>query len=140
QAQRLVAGEIASYTLEKRYRHANGGVVWVSLTVMLVRDAAAAPAYFIAVIEDITARKQTQAALLAAQAAERANAAKTEFLSRMSHDLRTPLNAVLGFAQLLPMDRSTPMSPPQPAQLQHLEPAGAHLLTTINDVPDQSRL
>jgi PAS domain S-box-containing protein len=140
QTRRLVAGEIASYTLDKRYRHANGGVVWVSLTVTLVRDADGTPAYFIAVIEDITARKQTQAALLAAQAAERANAAKTEFLSRMSHELRTPLNAVLGFAQLLQMDPGASLSPEQRAKLQHIENAGAHLLAMINDVLDLSRI
>ena len=133
-------GDTRSYTLEKRYRHANGGVVWASVTAALMRDAAGVPAYFISVIEDVTARKQTQAALLAAQAAERANAAKTEFLSRMSHELRTPLNAVLGFAQLLQMDSSTPLSPQQQAKLQHIERAGAHLLAMINDVLDLSRI
>jgi PAS domain S-box-containing protein len=140
QGKRLLDGDTRSYTLEKRYRHANGGIVWVSLTVALVRDAAGAPAYFISVVEDITARKQTQAALLAAQAAERANAAKTEFLSRMSHELRTPLNAVLGFAQLLQMDTSAPLSAQQQAKLQHIESAGAHLLAMINDVLDLSRI
>jgi PAS domain S-box-containing protein len=139
-ASRLLAGEASRYMLEERYRHANGAVLWVSLTVALVRDAAGAPDYFISVIEDITARKQTQAALLAAQAAERANAAKTEFLSRMSHELRTPLNAVLGFSQLLQMDSSHPMSADQRAKLQHIESAGTHLLAMINDVLDLSRI
>jgi PAS domain S-box-containing protein len=139
-AQRLLDGVADSYTLDKRYRHANGGVVWVSLTVTLVREKDGAPAYFISVIEDVTSRKQTQAALLAAQAAERANAAKTEFLSRMSHELRTPLNAVLGFAQLLQMDGSAPLSDSQQAKLQHIEKAGAHLLAMINDVLDLSRI
>jgi PAS domain S-box-containing protein len=138
--QRLMDGAADSYTLEKRYRHANGGMVWVSLTVTLVRDKDGAPAYFISVIEDVTSRKQTQAALLAAQAAERANAAKTEFLSRMSHELRTPLNAVLGFAQLLLMDGGSSLSNEQQAKLQHIEKAGAHLLAMINDVLDLSRI
>jgi len=138
--QRALAGEINSYVIEKRYRHANGGVVWVSLTVALVRDDAGKPSYFISVIEDITSRKQTQAALLAAQAAERANAAKTEFLSRMSHELRTPLNAVLGFAQLLQMDGGHALSRDQQEKLAHIESAGAHLLAMINDVLDLSRI
>ncbi|RQP24446.1 hybrid sensor histidine kinase/response regulator [Piscinibacter terrae] len=140
QVRRLLAGEAKSYVLEKRYRHANGGVVWVSLTVAMVRDRDDKPAYFISVIEDITARKQTQAALLAAQAAERANAAKTEFLSRMSHELRTPLNAVLGFAQLLQMDAGHALSRDQQEKLAHIESAGAHLLAMINDVLDLSRI
>ncbi len=139
-ANRLIEGSADSYTLEKRFRHAEGGIVWVSKTVAAVRDAAGRPAYFIAVIEDITSRKQTQAALLAAQAAERANAAKTEFLSRMSHELRTPLNAVLGFSQLLQMDSATPLAADQLSKLKHIEDAGAHLLAMINDVLDLSRI
>jgi PAS domain S-box-containing protein len=140
QAQRLIDGEIDSYTLEKRYRHAGGSVVWTSLTVALVREPSGKPGYFVSVMEDITARKQAEAALLAARAAERANAAKTEFLSRMSHELRTPLNAVLGFAQLLLMDAAHPLTSEQQARVQHIENAGAHLLAMINDVLDLSRI
>ncbi|HEY0859266.1 MAG TPA: ATP-binding protein [Albitalea sp.] len=137
---RLIEGVADSYTVEKRFRHAHGGIVWVSKTVAAVREADGKPAYFIAVIEDITSRKQTQAALLAAQAAERANAAKTEFLSRMSHELRTPLNAVLGFAQLLQMDSAARLDADQLSKLKHIEDAGAHLLAMINDVLDLSRI
>jgi PAS domain S-box-containing protein len=139
-AHRLLGGEVASYTVEQRYRHADGNTVWATLTVALVRDAHSAPDYFIAVIEDITARKDTEAALLAARTAERANAAKTEFLSRMSHELRTPLNAVLGFAQLLQLDATQPLTPQQKVRLSHIEHAGAHLLAMINDVLDLSRI
>jgi len=139
-ARRLLHGEAAGRPLEKRYRRRNGNIIWVSYKAALVRDAAGAPLYFIAVVEDITERKRTEAALLAAQAAERANAAKTEFLSRMSHELRTPLNAVLGFAQLLQMDTSRPLTAEQKGKLQHIEDAGAHLLAMINDVLDLSRI
>jgi PAS domain S-box-containing protein len=89
---------------------------------------------------DITERKLYEQAMLAAAAAERANAAKTEFLSRMSHELRTPLNAVLGFAQLLRMDRHAPLAGSQRQRVQHIERAGAHLLAMINDVLDLSRI
>ncbi|HEV7914397.1 MAG TPA: PAS domain S-box protein, partial [Albitalea sp.] len=139
-ARRLLHGEPAGRPLEKRYRQKNGNVVWVSYKAALARDAQGAPAYFIAVVEDITERKKTEAALLAARAAERANAAKTEFLSRMSHELRTPLNAVLGFSQLLQMDTSRPLTVEQRAKLQHIEDAGSHLLAMINDVLDLSRI
>jgi PAS domain S-box-containing protein len=139
-ARRLLRGEPPGRSLEKRYRRGDGHLIWVSYRAALVRDASGAPAYFIAVVEDITERKRTEAALLAAQAAERANAAKTEFLSRMSHELRTPLNAVLGFSQLLQMDGSHPLTADQKAKLQHIEDAGAHLLAMINDVLDLSRI
>lgn len=59
----MLAGEIATYSLEKRYIHKNNTHIWINLTVSLVRKASGEPEYFIAVVQDITARKQTKAAL-----------------------------------------------------------------------------
>ena len=91
-------------------------------------------------IVDITERKHYEEVSVAAEAAQRANIAKTEFLSRMSHELRTPLNAVLGFSQLLLSDGAEPLSRAQRAKLKHIETAGGHLLAMINDVLDLSRV
>jgi PAS domain S-box-containing protein len=140
QVQRLLSGDLAGYMGQKRYRHADGHVIWANLSVALVRDDSGAPSYFIAVIEDITGRKQIEAAMLAAQAAERANAAKTQFLSHMSHELRTPLNAVLGFSQLLLLAGADPLTERQRVKLRHIEDAGAHLLAMIDDVLDLTRI
>jgi PAS domain S-box-containing protein len=63
QGRRLVAGEIPTYSMEKRYIRKDGSVVWISLTVSLVREPSGDPGYFIAVIEDITERKRTEEAL-----------------------------------------------------------------------------
>ena len=52
-----------TYTLEKRYQRKDKKVIWINLTVTLVRDADSTPAYFIFIIEDIDARKQTETAL-----------------------------------------------------------------------------
>jgi PAS domain S-box-containing protein len=139
-ARRLLRGEPAGRAQETQCLRRDGHLIWASYKAALVRDGQGRPAYFITVVEDITERKRTEAALLAAQAAERANAAKTEFLSRMSHELRTPLNAVLGFAQLLQMDTAHPVTPDQRTKLHHIEEAGAHLLAMINDVLDLSRI
>src|ERR671921_317609 len=57
---RLLKGELQTYTLEKRYLRRDGLVVWVNLTVSLVRDSSGEPAYFIAVVEDISERKKTE--------------------------------------------------------------------------------
>jgi PAS domain S-box-containing protein len=60
-AEDLLAGRSTSYGMEKRYWRRDGRMVWVHLTVSLVRDAAGAPGYFVSVIEDITARKGMEA-------------------------------------------------------------------------------
>jgi PAS domain S-box-containing protein len=60
---RLLSGEIPSYAMEKRYVRADGGTVWVQLTVSLVRDDAGRPDYFISVVEDIDRRKSVETAL-----------------------------------------------------------------------------
>lgn len=56
----LVTGEIVSYVMEKRYVRADGQIVWVNLTVSLVRDTLGVPEFFVAVIEDITRRKTAE--------------------------------------------------------------------------------
>ncbi|OGS91864.1 MAG: hypothetical protein A2Z95_10270 [Gallionellales bacterium GWA2_60_18] len=61
--QQLIAGEISTYAMEKRYVRKDRSLVWANLTVSLLRDAGGNPQYTIGVIEDITGRKQSEALL-----------------------------------------------------------------------------
>lgn len=54
----LLRGSKGSYAMEKRYLHRNGALVWVNLTVSLIRDQGGAPQYYISIVEDITERKR----------------------------------------------------------------------------------
>lgn len=88
---------------------------------------------------DITDRRHAEEeARLARLEAERANRAKSQFLSRMSHDLRTPLNAMLGFAQLLDLDAG--LSSDQTDSVRHIIKGGGHLLELVNEVLDIARI
>ncbi len=58
--QRLLAGEIETYSMEKRYVRKDGALVWVNLTVSLARTPQGQPDYFISVVEDISLRKQAE--------------------------------------------------------------------------------
>jgi signal transduction histidine kinase len=72
--------------------------------------------------------------------AEAVNRAKNEFLSALSHDLRTPLNAVLGFAQLLETDAKDTLSDEQAGYLGRVLSSGRDLRDLIDEVLDLSRI
>jgi PAS domain S-box-containing protein len=60
---KLIRGEVESVRLEKRYLHKDGGTVWANIAIALERDGAGKPLYAIAVLDDITARNETEEAL-----------------------------------------------------------------------------
>ena len=72
------------------------------------------------------------------EAAKKSSEAKTNFLSNMSHDLRTPLNAVIGYTTLA--NREDVTLPETKEYLAKIETAGQQLLDTINDVLEMSRI
>lgn len=74
----------------------------------------------------------------ALQAAQAASNSKTMFLSNMSHDIRTPMNAVLGFASLLAKDAENPEKVRE--YTKKIMASGQHLLSLINDILDVSKI
>jgi signal transduction histidine kinase len=83
----------------------------------------------------ITRRKLGEFALIEAkEEAERANNAKSAFLSSMSHELRTPLNSVLGFAQLVATDTEAPLNDEQKVSMNQILSSGGHLLNLLDDL------
>ncbi len=91
------------------------------------------------VLEDISERRRSERALAEAkQQAEAASQAKSAFLATMSHEMRTPLNGVLGMIRLA---REEPADSPRHAEfLQHAETSGETLAQIISDVLDLSRV
>ena len=93
---------------------------------------------FLAVARSLLRLRRAEREMQKARAeAEAANRAKSEFISRMSHEFRTPLNAILGFAQLLELDELTA---DQRESVDHVLRAGRHLVDLVNEVLDISRI
>ncbi|NOQ17102.1 MAG: PAS domain S-box protein, partial [Methyloprofundus sp.] len=89
----------------------------------------------------VTDRKLAELnAVLAKEAADKANMAKSQFLSSMSHELRTPLNSIIGFSQLMELDDSEPLSESQLDSVLQINNAGNHLLKLINEILDLSSI
>lgn len=80
--------------------------------------------------------ERTGAAVRAMKDAERASNAKTAFLSSMSHEMRTPMNVILGYTQLLSIDTEHPLTAKQLDATAMVLKSGNHLLSLIDDVLD----
>jgi PAS domain S-box-containing protein len=141
----LSGNKVTDYELTARARDGKETVVSYNATTFHDRDRKLQGVF--AAARDVTERKrfeQTQQENnveleRAKAAAEKANLAKSDFLSSMSHELRSPLNAILGFAQLMSSD--TP--PPTPAQMANIDPilhAGWYLLELINEILDLAQI
>ncbi len=129
------------YDLEYRFSLLDQSTRHVHARAEVIYDDDGEPLSMQGTIHDITERVCAEENLRAAKAeAERANNAKSEFLSRMSHELRAPMNLVLGFAQLLEMDRQNPLTPSQRKSVRYILDEGAYLLRLIDEVLDISRI
>ncbi len=105
--------------------------VWQSWEISILRSAAANIGLY------QVAQRESEALVLARDAAEKANLAKSTFLATMSHEIRTPLNAVIGMASLL---ETTTLDEQQQDFAETILTSGNFLLELINDILDYSRI
>jgi PAS domain S-box-containing protein len=141
----LSAGKVTDYELTARARDGKETVVSYNATTFHDRDRKLQGVF--AAARDVTERKRIERALQennvelarAKAAAEKANLAKSDFLSSMSHELRSPLNAILGFAQLISSD-TPPPTPTQAASIDQILHAGWYLLELINEILDLAQI
>ena len=120
--------------------------IFIVVTIMLIAFFLCCLLYYLNQRQQSKLRKEREAErelhskqlAEALRAAQIANNSKTTFLSNMSHDIRTPMNAVLGFTTLLSMDADNPVKVRE--YTKKITASGQHLLSLINDILDISKI
>jgi PAS domain S-box-containing protein len=127
---------------ESDIRRRDGTTIWISENARAVRDRTGRIVCYEGTVEDITGRRAAQrASARALAAAEEASRAKSAFLAAMSHELKTPLNAVLGFSEIMKDEVLGPITPPRyRAYAADIHASGSRLLAIVSDVLDVARL
>ncbi len=141
----LAEGKVTNYELTARNWDGRETVVSYNATTFYDRERSLQGVF--AAARDVTVSKHLDQVLVernselqsAKVLAEKANLAKSDFLSSMSHELRSPLNAILGFAQLMETESPEP-TPSQQESIDRILQAGWHLLNLINEILDLAKI
>ena len=134
--QRLLTG--ASTVIEIRARKKSGEYYWArNFNRPVVDPQTGRLTLLYGAAQDVSALKAAEGLRQQKEAAEAANRAKSDFLATMSHEMRTPLNGILGMAELL---SDTPLTAAQRADVGQLKECADALLAVINDVLDLSKI
>ena len=140
--QAAVAGDWAA-NHEFRVVWPDGSVRWLASRSAPVRDESGRTVRRIGINWDVTDAREAAASRQERLLAQRESQAKSRFLARINHELRTSLNAVLGFSQLM-LAEAEPGQSPDPAfwrrRAEHVQASSEHLLALIDDVLELSSL
>ena len=121
------------------YFQSTVGAVQKYLERTIIRVSVEGSEKLLAIVTDRTLEQENRSRLRTAlDIAEEANRSKSTFLSSMSHDIRTPMNAIMGFSTLLYRDAKKPEKVRE--YTRKITSSGHHLLSLINDVLDMSKI
>ncbi len=130
----------ANFSLEFRVIRPDGSMRWIHARGFPVKDSRGHVYRIAGIAEDITELKESMDTKVLKETAEAANKAKSDFLASMSHEFRTPLNAIIGFSELVSTGLGGPLTDQQKKYVTHIFTSGQHLLSLVNDVLDLSKV
>ncbi|MEO5818510.1 MAG: PAS domain S-box protein [Gemmatimonadaceae bacterium] len=157
-----VAAEVGSWRGETQIVDRDGNIRTMSQIVIAHRNADGSLSHFSTILHDVSdmrraemrlldqahelevqteeLRQQTDELFLARDLAEKANAAKSQFLAHMSHELRTPLTAIIGFSRVLASNRAGNLSEREKAFAERVSDNAVRLLALIDQLLDLSKI
>ncbi len=150
--QRLLSGEIDTYSMDKRYLRDDGGVVWAEVNRAVVRNQDGHALQVIGVVRDVTAQHRAEAEVRALNAdlearvrqrtadLERANKNLAAFTYSVSHDLRAPLRALSGFSEALLEDCADSLDETGRGYAGRIQAASERMAALIDDLLLLSRV
>ncbi len=148
----VLADEIKTYSIEKRYIRKDHSIIWINLTMSLVRDESGVPRNFISVVEDITKRRQAEEEVqklnttLEQRVIERTaqlaaiNKELEAFSYSVSHDLRAPLRGIDGWSQALLEDYGAQLDEQAHQYLDRVRSETQWMGSLIDDLLELSRI
>ncbi|MET7247232.1 ATP-binding protein, partial [Methylobacterium sp. EM32] len=136
---RASAGATATTGDEVMARGADGPL---PLILTLAPVASGPPRRVAAILRDVSASRRTEAELVRARReAERASAQKSDFLATISHEVRTPLNAIIGFAEVMLEEQFGPVGSDRYRDyLRDIRASGEHVVSLVNDLLDLAKI
>jgi PAS domain S-box-containing protein len=164
--EQLLSGQISSYQMEKRYIHKQGNLIWMNLSVSLVKDQHDQPLYFVALIENINERKQAEQALAklneqletrvqqrtaelqqvnnlllgTTEQLKKSNRELEQFAYITSHDLKAPLRAIANLSEWIEEDLEDKLNDDTRHNMNLLRGRVYRLENLINGLLDYSRV
>jgi PAS domain S-box-containing protein len=137
----LVKGKISQYSMEKRFIHKNGDLVWVNLLVTVLNNENGVPKEILGMAKDITARKRVeQELILSKEKAVSANKLKDSFIANISHEIRTPLNGIIGMASLIRDTFYDNIKEEDEEMFEAIELSSKRIIRTVDMILNYSRL
>ncbi len=135
----ILQNENLAFEIEFRMETRDKGINWIMIKGKCIeKNSNNLPKRVVGISQVITTRKKVEENLrISKQKAEEANKAKSEFLSNMSHDIRTPMNAIIGYSSLL---EETVKGEVERGYISAIKKAGNNLVNLISDILDLSKI
>lgn len=137
----IIENEGVIYGYEVKWEKADGSLILVQESAKCIRDSDGNVLFYEGVVEDITERKRMEEELIKAkEQAEKMDRLKSEFLAQVSHEIRTPINAIISFADLIKSEVEGRIEDDLLKSFSIIDSSGRRITRTVDLILNMSQL